>query len=148
MYSSRHLPKSPRSSRSGQAARVVSRAASDAGSAVTEFALLALPLCIMTISATNYAVNVYNDNLMRAGAISAARFASLADTSAEEASEYARRLCLPQSIPRRASCVVDITSGASPLAVAQFSYQPLSLLVYQPEAVIIRVSTALETPKR
>ena len=142
------MPKSHRFSRSGEVARVVSRAASDVGSAVAEYSMLALPLCIMTISATNYSINVYNDTLMRAGAISAARFASLADTSAEEASDYARRLCLPQSIPRQASCVVEIVSGAMPLAIAQFSYQPLSLLVYQPEVVNIRVSTALETPKR
>lgn len=102
----------------------------------------------MTISATNYAINVYSDTLLRAGAISAARFASLADTSLDEAEAFARRLCLSQSMAVRASCLVEITNDARPVAVAQFSYQPLSLLVYQPEAVSIRVSTALETPKR
>ena len=138
-FLSRRLPKLPRSNR---------RTASDSGSAVAEFALLALPLCIMTISATNYAINVYSDKLLRAGAISAARFASLADTSAEEAQAFARRLCLSQSMAVQASCLVEITTDAKPVAVAQFSYQPLSLLVYQPEVVNISVSTALETPKR
>lgn len=138
-FLSRRFPKLPRSK---------SLTASDSGSAVAEFALLALPLCIMTISATNYAINVYSDNLLRAGAISAARFASLADTSAEEAQAFARRLCLSRAIALQASCSVEIASGASPAAIAHFSYQPLSLLVYQPEAVSIRVSTALEMPKR
>lgn len=128
--------------------RANSAIGSESGSAVTEFALLALPLCIMTISATNYAINVYNDTLLRAGAISAARFASLADTSLEEARIFARRICLPESSVLKASCNVEVTSGERPAAVAQFSYQPLGLLVYQPEAVRIRASTALETPKR
>ena len=138
-FLSRHLPKLPRSK---------CRTASDSGSAVAEFALLALPLCIMTISATNYAINVYNDTLMRAGAISAARFTSLADTSLDEAKAFAKRLCLSQSMALQASCLVEFTTDARPVAVAQFTYQPLSLLVYQPEAVTIRVSTALETSKR
>jgi Flp pilus assembly protein TadG len=137
--SSRPLPKSPRSK---------SRTALDSGSAVVEFALLALPLCIMTISATNYAINVYSDTLLRAGAIATARFTSLADTSLDEAKAFARRLCLSQSMAVQASCLVEITTDARPVAVAQFSYQRLSLLVYQPGEVTIRVSTALETPKR
>lgn len=138
-FLSRRLPKLPRSK---------NRTASDSGSAVAEFALLALPLCIMTISATNYAINVYSDTLLRAGAISAARFASLADTSLDETKAFARRLCLSQSMALQASCLVEITTDARPVAVAQFTYQPLSLLVYQPEAVTIRVSTALEASKR
>lgn len=138
-FLSRRLPKLP---------RFKSGTDSDAGSAVAEFALLALPLCIMTISATNYAINVYSDTLLRAAAISTARFTSLADTSLDEAKAFARRLCLSQSMSVQASCLVEITTDAKPLALAHFSYQPLSLLVYQPEAVSIRVSTALEVPKR
>jgi len=102
----------------------------------------------MTISATNYAINVYSDTLLRAAAISTARFASLADTSLDEAQAFARRLCLSQSMALQASCLIEFATDARPVAVAQFTYKPLSLLVYQPEAVTIRVSTALETSKR
>ncbi len=133
------MPKLPRSK---------NRDASDSGSAVAEFALLALPLCVMTISATNYAINVYSDTLLRAAAISTARFASLADTSLDEAQAFARRLCLSQSMALQASCLVEFATDARPVAVVQFTYQPLSLLVYQPEEVTIRVSTALEASKR
>ncbi len=142
------MPKLPRSSCSGLIARAKAQAGSDLGSAVAEFALLALPLCVMTISATNYAINSYGDTLLRAGAISAARFASLADVSKEEAQTFARRLCISGSLALQASCLVEIVPGDSPIAVAHFSYQPLSLLVYQPEAVSIRASTALESSKR
>lgn len=120
----------------------------DAGSAVAEFALLALPLCLITISATNYAINVYSDTLLRAGAISAARFGSLADTSLDEAQAYAKKLCLLESLALQASCTVEFTSDARPAAIAEFSFRPLSLMLFQPEAVTIRASTALESPKR
>jgi hypothetical protein len=142
------LPKSHLSRSACQSEATLAPERSDAGSAVAEFALLALPLCLITISATNYAINVYSDTLLRSGAISAARFGSLADISLEEAQTHAEKLCLSESLALQASCTVEFTSDARPAAVAEFTFRPLSLMLFQPEAVTIRASTALESPKR
>ena len=122
--------------------------ANDAGSAVVEFCLLALPLCLMTISATNHSINVYSDTLLRAAAISTARFASLADTSLRDANSYAAKVCLNESFAIKATCHVEITSDELQRAVAHFSYEPLSLLFYQPEVVTISATKSLEIAKR
>lgn len=119
----------------------------DEGSAIAEFSLIALPLCLSSIAATNYCLNVYFDTLLRNAAIASARFASLADTSLADAREFALERCVSRAQGLNARCQVTFEEGARQVAVARFSYQPLSLLVFQPERVIVRAAFALETSK-
>lgn len=119
----------------------------DHGSAVVEFALLALPLCLMTIAATNYSLNVYFDTLLRAGANSAARFASLADTSLIQAQENLDAYCAKEFRLIAAQCRLGYSAGERQVAQVRIIYRPLSLLVYQPSEVIIDASAGLEIAK-
>jgi len=114
---------------------------------VVEFTLLALPLCLMTIAATNYSLNVYFDTLLRTGASSAARYASLADTTLVQAQTAFEAYCASRFQQIAANCELRYLFGDRQAAEARVTYQPLSILIYQPGQVIIRARVALEVSK-
>ena len=118
----------------------------EAGSAVAEFALIAVPLCLVFAAAMAYCLNVYVDSIMRFEAIAAARFAALADVSHSEASARAAGKCsaLPHVFSPR--CNATWQTGGS-VAVSEFSYQPLGLLFLPSKRVIINASAPLEISK-
>jgi len=120
----------------------------DRGSAVAEFSLLALPLCLISIAAINYGLNVYVDTSLRSAALATARFGSLADTSLSQGQQFAQKICAQAPFGVSAVCQLDYRGAASQTAIATFRYQPLSLFFYQPAAVVIRASVALEIEKR
>jgi hypothetical protein len=117
------------------------------GSAVAEFSLLALPLCFATIVATNYCLNVYFDTLMRATAISIARFASLADTTLMQAQQNTELICEKRFANLKAECQVWFDVPSSSRVNVRITYRPLPLLFLQPKEVLIDVSKSLETSK-
>lgn len=120
----------------------------ETGSAVAEFSLLALPLCLISIAAINYGLNVYVDTSFRSAALATARFGSLADTSLSQAQQFAQQICASAPFGVSAKCKLDYQGAARPAAIAEFTYQPISLIFYQPDEVVIRASVALEIEKR
>lgn len=125
-----------------------SRLASEKGSAVAEFALLAFPLCLSTIACANYCLNVYIDTLFRASAISTARFASLADTTLGQARQIADKTCKSGFAQVIAKCELAYVLGHRQVAEVHMSYKPLSLLVFEQGTVNIVATVGLEEPKR
>lgn len=117
--------------------------AGDRGSAVAEFALLAVPLCLVLVMACNYCLNVYFDSVLRFEAIASARFAALADVGLEEANGRAASHCLTEASWLATKCSIEI-DAVGQFAVAHISYQPLSLALFQQERVSINASAALE----
>jgi hypothetical protein len=120
----------------------------DRGSAVAEFSLLALPLCLISIAAINYGLNVYIDTSLRSAALTTARFGSLADTSLSQGQQFANQICTEAPFRVSAVCQLNYRGASRPTAIAEFEYEPLSLIFYQPAAVVIRASVALEIDKR
>lgn len=137
---SKRSAKLPRSSSFGH------RLSDEAGSAVVEFALIAVPLCLVFAAAMTYCLNVYVDSTMRFEAIAAARFAALADVTASEANVGAFDKCSGVPAPFAARCTTTWQTGGS-VAVSEFSYQPLGLLTLQPKRVVIHASAPLEISK-
>jgi hypothetical protein len=115
---------------------------------LAEFSLLALPLCLISIAAINYGLNVYIDTSLRSAALATARFGSLADTSLSQGQQFAKQICAEAPFGVSAVCQLDFRAASRPTAIAEFRYQPLSLFFYQPAAVVIRASVALEIDKR
>jgi hypothetical protein len=120
----------------------------DRGSAVAEFSLLALPLCLVSIAAINYGLNVYIDTSLRSAALATARFGSLADTSLSQGQQFTKQICAEAPFGVSAVCQLDFRGASRPTAIAEFEYKPLSLIFYQPAGVVIRASVALEIDKR
>ncbi len=114
---------------------------------MAEFSLLAIPLCFATIAATNYCLNVYFDTLLRATAISATRFAGLADTTMAQAEQRTLQMCEEQFEQVSAKCHLWFEAAPATRAHLRITYQPLSLLFIQPREVIIEVSSSLEIQK-
>lgn len=114
---------------------------------MAEFSLLAIPLCFATIAATNYCINVYFDTLLRATAISAIRFAGLADTTVAQAEQRTRLMCEEQFEQMSAKCHLWFEAAPATKANLRITYQPMSLLFVQPREVIIEVSSSLEIQK-
>lgn len=126
---------------------VVKTKPGEVGSAVVEFALLALPLCMMAIAFTNYSLNVYFDTLLRSGASAAVRFASLADTTLEQTQVELEKFCSGRFRQIQPRCQVKYDLGERQVAQVQIAYQPLSLLIFTPPEVMIRATSGLETTK-
>ena len=122
------------------------RVGADAGSAVAEFALIAVPLCLVFAAAMAYCLNVYVDSTLRFEAIAAARFAALADVSASEATARAAAKCSALPAVFASRCSATWQAGES-VAVSEFSYQPLGFLALQPKRVIINACAPLEIAK-
>jgi hypothetical protein len=112
------------------------------GSAVAEFVLLAMPLCLLVIGATNYCLNVLLDTTLRNQTLAVARFASLADVSLEQGNDRLDGLCadLPDSL--LASCELDRNHDG--IVIARVAYQPMNMVVYIPGRVSISAAVALE----
>lgn len=117
----------------------------EVGSAVAEFALLALPMSLLLVGAFNYCLNVFIDSALRFEAISVARFAALADVTVGDANERAVRVCASLNQGFSARC--SVSYEASSFASVAFEYQPLSLVVFKPERVIIDAVVPLEIAK-
>lgn len=142
------MPKLPRSSATlGPDLKTKTRFG-DMGSAAAEFSLLALPLCLVSIAAINYGLNVYIDTSLRSAALASARFGSLADTSLSQGQQFAQEICAAAPFGVSARCQLDYQGAARPAAIAEITYQPISLIFYQPASVVIRASVALEIDKR
>ena len=109
--------------------------------------MLALPLCFATILAMNYCLNVYIDTLMRATAISTARFASLADTTIIQAQQNTELMCEKRFADIKAKCQIWFDVPSSSRVNVRVTYRPLPLLFLQPKEVLIEVSKSLETSK-
>jgi hypothetical protein len=114
---------------------------------VAEFSLLAIPLCLAVVAATNYCLNVYIDTLLRTTAISAARFASLADTTFAQAEQRAEQVCHDQFEQISANCEITFEPAEHSRVNLRITYRPLSLLFFQPREVVIDVSSSLEIAK-
>ena len=142
------MPKLPLSSSNRGANLKIKARIDDRGSAVAEFSLLALPLCLISIAAINYGLNVYIDTSLRSAALATARFGSLADTSLSQGQQFAKQICAEAPFGVSAVCQLDFRGASRPTAIAEFTYQPISLIFYQPAAVVIRASVALEIDKR
>ena len=116
----------------------------ETGSAVAEFALLALPMSLLLVGSINYCLNVFIDSAMRFEAISVARFGALADVSLGDANERAGLVCAQSRQRLSTDCSVHFSGAYSS---ATFSYQPLSLNLLRPERVIIDAVVPLEIAK-
>jgi hypothetical protein len=145
---SKPLPKLPLSSSNLGANLKIKDRSEDRGSALAEFALLALPLCLISIAAINYGLNVYIDTSLRSAALATARFGSLADTTLSQGQQFAQQICAEAPFGVNAVCQLDYREASRPTAIAEVTYQPLSLIFYQPDVVVIRASIALEIDKR
>ena len=114
---------------------------------MAEFSLLAIPLCLAVVAATSYCLNVYIDTLLRTTAISAARFASLADTTFAQAEQRAEQVCHDQLEQISANCQITFEPVTDSRVNFRITYRPLSLLFFQPREVVIDVSSSLEIAK-
>jgi hypothetical protein len=112
---------------------------------VAQFALLAVPMSLLLVGAISYCLNVLIDSAMRFEAIAVARFGALADVALGEASDRAAQVCASAHDRLSASCSVDFVN--SQFSVAIFEYQPLNLLLFRPERVIIHAMVPLEIAK-
>lgn len=121
--------------------------ADESGAAVAEFSLLAIPLCLATISATNYCLNVYLDTLLRSSAIATTRFASLADVTPAQAELRIQQFCLKQAPAFRVKCQISFDRQPNSRVDLRIQYLPLSLVFFQPKEVVINVSSTLEIAK-
>lgn len=110
-----------------------------------QFILLALPLAIVLVSSTNFFVNLLVDTSFRAQAIAAAKFASFADVTPNEAKANLERVCSQATALLVASC--DLRYEESRLVHVSLSYQPLHLVFLQPGRVNIYAFVALEVAK-
>jgi hypothetical protein len=103
---------------------------------------------LISIAAINYGLNVYIDTSLRSAALATARFGSLADTSLSQGQQFAYQICTEAPFRVSAVCQLNYRGASRPTAIAEFEYEPLSLIFYQPAAVVIRASVALEIDKR
>ena len=117
------------------------------GSAVAEFALLALPMSLLLVGGVNYCLNVFIDSAFRFEAISVARFAALADVSIQQASDRANQVCSLAMPKLSAICAVKFVGPGAGFSSVTFSYQPLNLAVLTAERVTINAVVPLEIPK-
>lgn len=115
--------------------------AEDEGSAVAEFVMLAVPLSLLIAASLNFCTNFYVDSLIRYQAISAARFGALADVNLDEARAKVASQCGFRYFDVRCDLTWD-TSGR--WSKAEFSFQPLSLFLFQPGRVSIDAAVARE----
>lgn len=101
-----------------------------------------MPLCLIALGSTNYCLNVLLDTDLRNQALSAARFAALADVSIDQGNEHLGNLCsgLPDSL--LASCEIDRSHNG--VVIARVNYQPLNMVVYLPGRVKISAAVARE----
>ena len=118
----------------------------ESGSAVAEFALIAVPLCLLFAAAMAFCINVYVDSTMRYEAIATARFAALADVSLGEARTKASEKCAQFSSLVTPRCEVEWQASAA-AALSEYSYQPIGLLFFEAKRVVINASTPLEISK-
>lgn len=101
-----------------------------------------MPLCLLTIGATNYCLNVLLDTTLRTQTIAAARFASLADVSIEQGNSHLESLCAGLHKTLQAKCGIDRKQAS--VVIARVVYQPLNMLVYTPKRVTISAAVTLE----
>jgi hypothetical protein len=116
--------------------------ADESGSAVTEFVMLAVPLSLLIAASLNFCTNVYIDSIIRFQAVSAARFGALADVSLAEARSRTASLCAFKYFDVRCELNWDV---AGKWSKAEFSFQPLSVFLFQPRRVNINAAVARET---
>lgn len=119
--------------------------ASENGSAVAQFAVLAVPMSLLLVGGISYCLNVLIDSAMRFEAIAVARFGALADVSLGEASNRAGQVCAAANERLSVDCSVAFVN--SQFSVASFEYQPLNLLLFRPERVSINAMVPLEIAK-
>ena len=112
---------------------------------MAQFALLAVPMSLLLVGGVSYCLNVLIDSAMRFEAISAARFGALADVSLGDASNRAGQVCASAHERLSENCSVNFAN--SQFSVATFEYQPLNLLLFRPERVIIHAMVPLEIAK-
>lgn len=115
---------------------------SQRGSAVAEFVLLALPLCLIVAGSATYCLNALLDTTLRTQTLSAARFAALADVSLEQAQTKVEEFCTGLSARLGATCVLNQRDQA--YAVVTVSYQPLAMFIYSPKRVSFSAAVASE----
>ncbi|MEY4293855.1 MAG: hypothetical protein RIR29_505 [Actinomycetota bacterium] len=112
---------------------------------MAQFALLAVPMSLLLVGDISYCLNVLIDSALRFEAIAVARFGALADVSLGEASDRAGQVCASAHDMLSANCSVNFVN--SQFSVATFEYQPLNLLLFRPERVIINAMVPLEIAK-
>lgn len=115
---------------------------SQRGSAVAEFVLLALPLCLIVAGSATFALNALLDTTLRTQTLSAARFASLADVSIKQAQTKVEEFCKSLNAQLDASCVLNQRDQA--LTVVTVNYQPLDIFIFSPKRVTFSAAVAIE----
>jgi hypothetical protein len=113
----------------------------ESGSAVAEFVMLAVPLSLLIAASLNFCTNVYVDAVVRYQAVSAARFGALADVTLAEARSRTDSLCAFKYFDVRCELNWD---AAGKWSKAEFSFQPLSVFLFQPRRVNINAAVARE----